>query len=297
MKKLRGVIPPAVTTFNSDETINEELFRDHLRFLLQSNIGGISIGGSTGEGHALSASELKQLLQIGKEEIKDRVPLVAGIIRDSTKDALEYAKGAEEAGADYLMITPIHYFGPNDEAHFAFFKTISDSVNLPIIIYNVVPTSVITPDCMKRLSTIDNVVGIKQSGGDIHALNKMILTLPEDQTVWSAVDELLYPTYALGAAGCIAALPTVLPELCVEQWEACERGDFERAKEIHFQMAPVWYAMDKKNMPARTKECLNQRGFNVGIPRSPLHPLDDESKKEITQALIKAKVISAEVII
>ncbi|MBP1154895.1 MULTISPECIES: dihydrodipicolinate synthase family protein [unclassified Paenibacillus] len=73
---------------------------------------------------------------------------------------------------------------------------------------------------MARLATIKNVVGIKQSGGDIHVLNKMVLTLPKDQHVWSAVDALLYPTYVLGAEGCIAALPTVLPELCVEQWEA-----------------------------------------------------------------------------
>lgn len=290
-KKLRGIIPPAVTTFHPDESINEELFREHLQFLLKSNIGGISIGGSTGEGHALSVQELTRLLEIGIEEIKGRVPVIAGIIRDSTRDALEYARAAHEVGADYLMITPIHYFKPNDEAHYAFFRAISDEVDLPIIIYNVVPTAVITPECMARLATIKNVVGIKQSGGDIHALNKMMLALPEDQTVWSAVDALLYPTYALGAEGSIAALLTVLPELCVEQWEAYERGDFARAKEIHYQMQPVWNEMDKTNMPARTKECLYQRGFDVGVPRAPLHALDEESKEAIRNALLKAKVI------
>lgn len=290
-KKLRGVIPPAVTVFNEDESINEELFREHLQFLLKSNIGGISIGGSTGEGHALSVDELRRLIEIGVEEVSGKVPVVAGIIRDSTRDVLAFAKAAKEAGADYLMITPVHYFKPDDDAHYEFFKTISDSVDLPIIIYNVVPTAVITPKCMKRLATIENVVGIKQSGGDIHALNRMILELPDDQIVYSAVDALLYPTYMLGAQGSIAALLTVLPELCVEQWEACERGDYEKAKEIHYKMLPTWLAMDKHNMPSKTKAVLRQRGLDVGKPRSPFHPISDEDIQEIKDALKHAGVI------
>jgi len=290
-KTLRGIVPPAVTVFNKeDESINEELFREHLQFLMKSNIAGISIGGSTGEGHALSASETKRLVQIGVEETNGEIPIVAGIIRDSTKEAIEYAKAVEEAGASYLMITPVHYFLPNDDAHFEFYKAISDAVDLPIILYNVVPTAIITPECMKRLATIKNVIGIKQSGGDIHALNKMILELPKDQIVYSAVDALLFPTYTLGAEGAIAALLTVLPELCVEQWEAYERGDYAKAKEIHYKMLPTWLAMDKHNMPSKTKEVLRQRGFNVGKPRSPFHPINDQDIKEITEALKHAGV-------
>ncbi|MFS0646082.1 dihydrodipicolinate synthase family protein [Siminovitchia sp. 179-K 8D1 HS] len=291
-EKLRGIIPPAVTTFNEDESINEELFREHLQFLLKSNIGGISIGGSTGEGHALTSEETKRLVEIGVEEVQGKVPIVAGIIRDSTREVIEYAKAAKEAGADYLMITPVHYFKPNDDAHFEFYKTISDNVDLPIIIYNVVPTAIITPECMKKLAAIENVIGIKQSGGDIHALNRMILELPKDQIIYSAVDALLYPTYALGAEGAIAAILTVLPELCVEQWEAYEQGNFEKAKEIHYKMLPTWLAMDKHNMPARTKEVLRQRGFNVGKPRSPFHPLCEEDIQEITRALKHAGIES-----
>lgn len=289
-KNLRGIIPPAVTVFNEDETINEELFREHLRFLLKNNIGGISIGGSTGEGHALTAEETKRLVEIGVEEADGRVPIVAGIIRDSSKEAIRYAKAAKEAGADYLMVTPVHYFKPDDDAHYEFYKAISDSVDLPIILYNVVPTAVITPECMKRLATIKNVIGIKQSGGDIHALNKMILELPDDQIVYSAVDALLYPTYALGAQGAIAAILTVLPELCVEQWEAFERGDFEKAKEIHYKILPTWLAMDKYNMPSKTKEVLRQRGFNVGKPRSPFHAIKEEDIIEISKALKHAGI-------
>jgi 4-hydroxy-tetrahydrodipicolinate synthase len=119
--------------------------------------------------------------------------------------------------------------------------------------------------------------------------------LPKDITVYSAVDELLYPTYALGAEGSIAAILTVLPELCVEQWEAYERGDYEKAKEIHYQMLPTWLSMDKHNMPAHTKEVLRQRGFNVGVPRSPFHPISESDKHEIREALLHASILSQKV--
>ncbi|MBP1154894.1 MULTISPECIES: dihydrodipicolinate synthase family protein [unclassified Paenibacillus] len=106
--------------------------------MLSVNIGGISIGGSTGEGHAVSADELHRLLMITGDEVKGRVPIIAGIIRDCTRDVIAYAMAAQDAGADYLMITPVRYFKPDAEAHFAFFSEISNTIDMPIIIYNVV---------------------------------------------------------------------------------------------------------------------------------------------------------------
>src|SRR5699024_4166798 len=161
-KQLEGIIPPTVTVFNEDESINEQAFRDHLRFLLSNDISGFSIGGSTGEGYALSAEELKRLNEIGKEEAKGNIPVVGGVIRDSTREAIIAAEASKDGGADYLMVTPVHYFSPDDDAHYEYFKAISDNVDLPIIIYNVVPTAVITPECMKRLGSNKNVIGIKQ---------------------------------------------------------------------------------------------------------------------------------------
>lgn len=290
MKALSGVVPPAVTVFNEDESLNESLFREHLRWLLSFRVGGISIGGSTGEGYALSADELHRVIRIGVEEAAGNVPVVAGVIRDSTRDAVMMSEVAASAGADYLMVTPTHYFRPDCDAHYAFFKSISDAVDLPILIYNVIPTAIITPECMARLATIDHVVGIKQSGGDIHALNKMMLALPKEQLVFTAIDALLYPSYAIGAVGAIGLTNTVLPDLCVEQWEAFRNGDHEKARDLHFKISHTYWAIDKFNKPARTKEYLRQRGCNVGVPRSPFHPLSDEDREGIRAAVAFAGV-------
>ena len=290
MKTLEGIVPPAVTVFNEDESINEEGFRAHLRWLLSHDIGGISIGGSTGEGWTLTPEELHRIVQIGIEEAKGQVPIVAGVIRDATRDAVRWAAAAKDAGADFLMVTPTHYYRPDDEAQYNFFKAISDAVPLPLLVYNVIPTAVVTPEQMLRIATLENVIGIKQSGGDIHALSKMKMVLPEGQLVFSAIDSLLYPTYMLGACGAIGLTNTILPDLCVEQWKAFRAGDHERALDLHFRISPAYWAIDGYNKPAHTKEYLNQRGHKVGVPRSPYHTLPDKDREEIAEAIRLAKL-------
>lgn len=290
MKKLEGIVPPAVTVFNQDESINEEGFREHLRWLLSHDIGGLSIGGSTGEGWTLTPEELHRIVQIGVEEAKGQVPIVAGVIRDATRDAVRWASAAADAGADFLMVTPIHYYKPDSDAQYNYFRAISDAVPLPLLVYNVIPNAVVTPEQMKRIATLENVVGIKQSGGDIHALSKMKMVLPDDQLVFSAIDSLLYPTYCLGACGAIGLTNTVLPELCVDQWKAFCKGDHKTALDLHFRISPAYWAIDKFNKPAHTKEYLNQRGFKVGVPRSPYHTLPDEDRAEIAEAIRLAKL-------
>lgn len=291
-KLIRGIIPPGMTPFFDDE-IDYGAFREHIRWLFSKNVAGVSVGGSGGEGHTLSEDELEKLLKIAVAEAGDRI-IVAGIIRDSTRDVLPYAKAAEQAGADYLMITPIHYFRPNDEAHYAFFKGINDAVSIPIIVYNVVPTAVITPECMKRLATLPRVRAIKQSGGDMHALADMLQDLPEWFPVMSAIDNLLYPSYVMGACGAIAAINTVLPELSQEQFEAVQQGNHEKALDNHNKMLRVWRALrgrDRFNMPAKFKAALRLRGQNVGTPRSPLHPISRSEELAIKEALSEAGAI------
>lgn len=289
-KTLHGVVPPAVTPFFDDE-IDYDAFREHIRWLLSNQVAGVSVGGSTGEGHALSEDELEKLVKIAVNEAAGRVPVVAGVIRDCTRDAIRYAKAAERAGADYLMVTPVHYFKPNDDAHYAFFKGLNDAVSTPIIIYNVVPTAVITPECMKQLVTLPRVQSIKQSGGDVHALADMLHVVPPGFPVMSAIDDLLYSTYVMGAVGAIAAINTVLPDLTQQQIEAVRRGDHKTALDLHNKALKVWRGMEGYNMPAKTKAALRLRGQKVGTPRSPLHPITEAEEAALKAALTEIGVI------
>src|SRR5690606_37313661 len=134
------------------------------------------------------------------EEANGRVPVISGIIRDSTREVVAYGKALKTAGADALQITPVHYlFSSGDDGTYAYYERIANEVGLPIVIYNVVPWNTVSPEALMRLSEIDQVVAVKQSGGDIHKLADLLLMNDGRLIIYSAVDDLLYPSFALGA--------------------------------------------------------------------------------------------------
>ena len=149
--------------------------------------------------------DLVQMIKIIKEEAGDKIPCVAGVIRPSTRFAVRTALAAKEAGADALMVTPTFYnpLVPDLNGNYAFYKTLSDKVGLPIIIYNVVPQNVITVEDYTKISQIENVIGIKQSNGGIWGFYDQKLANGDKGLVYSAQDEFLYSTFALGADGAI----------------------------------------------------------------------------------------------
>ncbi len=272
MEPLKGVIRPIVTPFTSDGELHEGALRKEIGVLLDAGVHGLSIGGSTGEGAVLTDDELARGVQILREENSRGVPVICGVIRNSTRDAVRAGKAAGEAGAEALMVTPTHYHGTDAEGNYAYYRDISEAVGLPIIIYNVVQTNPIDPEQMVRLSDIQHVVGIKQSAGGIHGLNAMISACGDRTLVFGAQDDLLFCSYLLGAVGAISAILTVFPRLCVEQWDAVQSGDVARAREISFQLFPVWQIVMAAGMafPGRIKALLRLLGRDAGVPRGPI---------------------------
>src|SRR5690625_206462 len=136
-ENLTGVVPPLVVPFNIDGDLDEEAFRNELRYLFKSGIDGVSSGGSTGEGALLSDAELKRCLELINEENHNKLPVYAGIIRNCTRDVIRAGMEARELGTSALLVTPVFYYGATDEENFSFYKEIGERVKLPIIIYNV----------------------------------------------------------------------------------------------------------------------------------------------------------------
>ena len=280
MKKydFKGIIPPLVTPFNQKEEMNEDVLRKEIRFVLSTGVHGISFGGSTGEGAVLTDDELARGIQILQEENKNNIPVLCGIIRNSTRQAISAGMAAKAAGADALMITPTFYFGSSPEGNYGYFKTIAEHIGLPIVIYNVIQTNPITPALMTKISSeIDLVVGVKQAVGGIHGLTDMISACGKNSLVFGAQDDLLFAAYLLGAVGSISAILTVFPHLCVEQWNAVQTGNIELAKEIHYRILPVFRKIEGKAFPGKIKAALYMLGRNVGKARSPiLEPTQSE---------------------
>lgn len=291
---LKGIFPPVVTPFREDESTDIEAFRNELRYLIKVGVNGVALTGTTAEGSSLSESEHQQLFEVAKQECSGKIPFLAGIIADSTREAVRLAKVANAAGADGLMITPVHYLVPTEAGIFDYYRRIAEAADLPVVIYNVVEKVDLSPELIARLAEIPNIAGVKQSAGDIHKLVEIVrLTKDTDFTVMSGVDDLQMSCLQLGAKGTICAVNSVVPELCIELYQAVQRGDTAKAIELHYKILPIvrTVIMVKNNFPATVKAAINLRGRSAGYPRSPLTPPDDSQIREIRRVLTEAGMI------
>lgn len=290
---LHGIIPPLVTPFDADERVDENALRAEVRYHLDRGVHGLCVTGSTGDGQMLSAEDSATVAAAAVKEVAGRVPVISGIIRDSTAEVIRYGKLLRETGVDALQVTPVHYlFQPDEENTIAYYRRISEETGLPVLIYNVIPYALIPATTVARiLNEVPGVIAVKQSGGNIHQLADLLHYAPTGGKVFTAVDDLLYPGYLLGAQGAISATLTVVPELCVAQWDAVQRGDHAEALAIHNKLLPVWRAIDGPNMTVRIKAALALQGRDGGHGRSPLTPVSDVERDTIRQALTKAGVV------
>ncbi|MBT2303089.1 dihydrodipicolinate synthase family protein [Variovorax paradoxus] len=284
---LTGVIPPLVTPFTADGSIDEAAFRKVIRFNLDKKVHGVCPGGSSGEGHTLTIDEFKRLMEITAVEVAGEVPIVAGIISNSTRDAINRAKAISHLPIAALQVTPVHYlFKPDEDATHRHFKALTEAVDIPVIIYNVIPWNYLNPAQMIRLmKDLPGVQGIKQSQGDLKLMADLLLGVPKGCKVFSAVDALLYSSFALGAHGTIAATPAALPGVCVALWNTVQAGDHVKALEMHKSMLAFWNAVIGDNLPANLKTTITLQGCDAGLPRAPMPPTSEAQKARIKSAL------------
>lgn len=286
-KELGGIIPPIVTPFRPDGSIDEKLAAREMDLCVRAGVHGLSVGGSTGEGPTLNDDELKALIAIAKEHTSKEQPIVCGIMRTCTRDAVKTGLAAKEAGADAIMVTPTAYnvLVPNEEGMFDFYSTISREVQLPIIIYNVIPQNRIYPDLFHRLlDETDYVRGIKQSVGGLPALYADIMEVGDKGYVYAATDDMLYSCFDLGAKGAISAILSVFPKESMEMWECAQSGNHARGLEIQKSLYKKWQCLGGNQFPIRLKYALEVMGREAGYCRSPITYLPEEEKARIRTA-------------
>lgn len=289
--ELEGILPPLVTPFSADEEIDEAALRADVQYMIEgAHVHGVVVGGSTGEGHTLTTDELRRVVGTASDEAAGRVPVLAGIIVDSTRQAIERARALADLPLAALQITPVHYlFRPNDEMMVRHFAAVADAVRAPVIIYNVVPWSYCSPQLLAQIITgVDGVVGVKQSAGDLKLLADLLLLLDGRGLVFSAVDALLYPSFTLGVHGAIAALLTAAPTLCVQLWDAVRAQDHVTALAVHNKLLTLWNVLAGDNLPANVKTAMNLQGRVGGSARAPMHPSTPEQTTAIRRVLAGA---------
>ena len=293
---IRGIMPPVVTPFDADDAVDEEAYRQEVRFTLDVGVQGVVCGGSTGEGAVLSLEEARRLYAITAEETRRRVPAIAGVIANSTVDAVARVQAAAEVGMDAVMVTPTHYpaFQWDDDGLIAYYTDIWERGGLPIIVYNVLEHAPVLPHLWRRLVDIPGMIAVKESaGGNLQTLTEIIDTVGDRVAVTFASDPILMPGYAVGAVGTISGINAILPELCLLQWQAMERGDIEEAKRIHFRLHKVTRHIHRPNWSSRIKEAINLQGRKAGKARSPQQPLSAEERDAVARGLREAGILPA----
>ncbi|MCB1743157.1 MAG: dihydrodipicolinate synthase family protein [Gammaproteobacteria bacterium] len=289
--RIHGIVPPMVTPFRDDGSIDEAALCAETRYLIESaGVHGLAVCGSTGEGHTLSTDETRLVTATVIEAAAGRVPVITGIIANSTAAVIERGRAVADLGVAALQVTPVHYlFRPDDDAMLRHFAQIAEHSALPVMIYNVVPWTYLSPQLLTRIiDSVDGVIGVKQSAGDMKLLADLLLMAGDRACIMSAVDALLYPSFALGSAGSIAAILTAAPTLCVQLWDAVQRGDHAQARALHEKLLPIWNAIFADNLPANTRYCMQLQGRDGGVPRPPMPVTSTAQQAPIRSALSSA---------
>jgi 4-hydroxy-tetrahydrodipicolinate synthase len=285
---LQGAITAIVTPFK-DGKLDETAFRELLEFQIKGGIHGIVPCGTTGESATLSHEEHKLVVESCVDQVKKRVPVVAGTGSNNTAEALELTKHAQAAGADYaLMITP-YYNKPTQEGLYQHFKTIADKTSIPIVVYNVPSrTSVnLLPETVARLAEFPNIVAIKEATGDLKQCAKIVELCGDKITLLSGDDFTVLPLLAVGGKGVISVVSNVVPQDMSGMCDAFAKGDLATAQKLHYKMWPLMEAMFYETNPTPAKTALKMMGKITGEVRQPLCPMSTANEDKLRQVLQK----------
>jgi 4-hydroxy-tetrahydrodipicolinate synthase len=283
---LKGAITAIVTPFK-DGRLDEEAYRELIEFQIQGGINGIVPCGTTGESPTLSHAEHKRVVETCLDQVKKRVPVIAGSGSNNTAEAIELTKHAEAAGADYaLMITP-YYNKPTQEGLYQHYKTVASQTRIPIVVYNVPGRTSLNllPETMARLADLPNIVGLKDATGDLKQGAKTLQLCGDKITVLSGDDFTVLPLLSVGGQGVISVVSNVAPGDMAGMCHAFFAGNLAKAKELHYKMWPLIEAMFYETNPAPVKTALKLMGKITGEVRQPLCPLSAGNADKLRQVM------------
>ncbi|PIU40640.1 MAG: 4-hydroxy-tetrahydrodipicolinate synthase [Candidatus Omnitrophica bacterium CG07_land_8_20_14_0_80_50_8] len=282
--KFHGSIVAIVTPFKKGK-VDEKTLVKLVRRQLDAGTDGIVPVGTTGESPTLSVEEHKRVIKIVVEAANHEVPVIAGTGANSTEEAVYLTKFAKKAGADgALSVTP-YYNKPTQEGLYRHYRTIAETVDIPVILYNVPGRTGVSlsPQTVARLAKIRNIVAIKEATGSMDQASH-ILSLC-DITVLSGDDSLTLPLLSLGGRGVISVIANILPDAMAQMVDAYFRGDAVKAKELHYRMFSLCRAVFVESNPIPVKHAMGLMGLCSDEVRLPLCEMSADNEKILIKAM------------
>jgi len=289
----RGSFTALVTPFNNG-SIDEQAFRRLVEWQITEGTNGLVPVGTTGESPTLSHEEHRQVVEWCIDQAQERVPVVAGAGSNSTREAVELAQHAEEAGADAVLVVTPYYNKPTQEGMYQHFKAINDAIGIPIIVYNIPGRSVIdmSVETMARLFELKNIAGVKDATASMTRVSQQRGAMGEGFNQLSGEDATALGFMAHGGHGCISVTSNVAPRLCAEFQGACLRGDYATALKLQDKLMPLHQNLFIETSPAPVKYALSLLGKIADTVRLPMVSLSDKSKAAVRDAMVHAGLIN-----
>ena len=281
-----------ITPFQHD-SIDERALRHLVDWQIAQGTHGLVPMGTTGEAPTVSEEEHQRVIQIVVEESAGRVPVIAGAGSNNPLEALRYAQAAEACGANGILCVAGYYNRPSQEGLYQHFKLIHDESNLPMIVYNIPPRSVvdIQPKTMAQLAELPRIIGVKDASMDLSriSLERQLINQPFQYLSGDDITAVGYN--AMGGNGCISVTANIAPQLCSELQNACAAKDYETALALHEKLMPLHQALFSEPNPSGIKYAVSLTGLCDEHVRLPMLPLSQQSKDDIKVALEKLQLI------
>lgn len=287
---LSGVFPALTTPFAADGSVSIADLKHNIQ-MMYSRVGlaGYVVMGSTGESVLLSKSEMEAVLVAVKETASHDKKLIAGTGAESTAETIERTKRAAELGYDAALVKTPYYYKPvyKPEVYLQHYRRVADASPIPVLLYSVPQFTgvALEPPEVIALSEHPNIIGIKESSGNVQRVAEIIAGTSRDFQMLVGSAATIYPSLAIGARGAILALGSALPDKCVELYELFRQGKNEKARELQEVILRASKLIVSECGIAGVKYVMDQRGYRGGIPRLPLLPLKDEQKKRVNALL------------
>ena len=283
----RGCGTAMVTPFQKDLSLDEAALRRLIQRQIAGGINFLVPCGTTGESPTLSHDEHLRVVAITIEEAKGKVPVLAGAGGYDTRKVIEMAQEIERMGADGILSVTPYYNKPTQEGLYQHYKAIASAVSLPIVLYNVPPrTNVnIDPATVRRLSEIENIVGVKEASGSFAQVTQVFQNVPEDFVVLSGDDALTLPIVAMGGRGLISVTSNEIPAEMTKLVKLCLDGEFATARALQKKLMPLIEVNFIETNPTPAKAAMAEMGLLEPVCRLPLVPLRPENQAKIRAVL------------
>jgi 4-hydroxy-tetrahydrodipicolinate synthase len=288
----KGSIVAIVTPFNNG-AVDETKLRELVEFQIENGTDAIVPCGTTGEASTLDYDEHMDVIKIVIDQVKKRVPVIAGTGSNSTQEAIELSQKAKDAGADGVLLVTPYYNKPTQEGLVRHYTAIADAVALPQILYNVPGRTGVNmlPDTVARLAPHANIVAIKEATGSLQQASEILALCGDRIDVLSGDDFITFPMMACGAKGVISVLANIMPKAVADLTDAFFAGDLVTARRIHLETLKISNAMFIESNPIPVKTAVGLMGKASDEVRLPLCPMSEANRAKLVAIMKEYKLI------